>query len=199
MTSTAATPIPRTADFPIDPPFLRRHSPRAMSGAPLPRSELMRVLEAARWAPSSGNGQPWRFVLCERGGAGFDVVVGQLQAFNGVWAKQSSALIVVCADTTRVAADGTVHPRRLGAFDAGAAWMSLALQGSSMGLVVHAMEGFDHVALKGLLKVPADVDVLAVVAVGLPGDVEDLPADKRAGEVPNQRRPIAESVVFDTF
>jgi len=200
MTSSAATPNPRTPDFgPIDPQFLRRHSPRAMSGAPLPRAELMRLMEAARWAPSSGNGQPWRFVLCERGGPGFDVVLANLEGFNTVWAKQAAAFVVVCYETTRVDSKGEVHPRRTGAFDTGAAWMSMALQGKSMGLVMHGMEGFDHDALPPLLKVPEGIAVIAVVAVGLPGDVEDLPKDKQAGEVPNQRRPTSESVVFDTF
>ncbi len=194
------TPTTRTPDFgPVAPQFLDRHSPRAMSAAPVPRSDLMRLFEAARWAPSSGNSQPWRFVLCERDGAGFAVVLDTLMGFNRVWAVRAAALIVICTATTRVDSHGVVQPMRLSAFDAGAAWMSLALQGHEMGLVVHGMEGFDHVALAGLLKVPAGIDVLAVMAIGLPGEIGDLPADKQPGERPNQRRATADSVVFDTF
>lgn len=190
----------RTAEFgPIEPQFLNRHSPRAMSGAPLPRAELMRLLEAARWSPSSGNGQPWRFVLCEQGGAGFELVLNHLKDFNQVWAKKASAFVVVCTNTTRVDSDGKVLNRRLALFDAGAAWMSMALQGHHMGLVVHAMEGFEHEALKEALKVPEEIDICCVVAVGLPGDPSELPADKQAGEKPNGRRPVLESVVFETF
>jgi len=200
MTSSAATPNPRTPEFgPIEPQFLKRHSPRAMSGAPVPRADLMRVMEAARWAPSSGNGQPWRFVMCERGGTGFDIVLANLQGFNQVWAKNAAAFVVVCTETTRVDSDGKIQPRRTAAFDAGAAWMSMALQGKSMGLVMHGMEGFNHETLPALLKVPENIAVLAVVAIGLPGVVEDLPADKQAGEVPNQRRLTSESVVFNSF
>ena len=200
MTSSAATPNPRTPEFgPIEPQFLNRHSPRAMSGAPVPREDLMRVMEAARWAPSSGNGQPWRFVMCELGGTGFAIVVANLMGFNQVWAKNAAAFVVVCTETTRVDHEGKVTPRRLAAFDAGAAWMSMALQGKSMGLVLHGMEGFNREVLAPLLKVPEGIDVLAVIAVGLPGVVEDLPADKQAGEVPNQRRPTSESVVFNSF
>ena len=131
-------------------------------------------------------------------GAGFAVVLDTLMGFNRVWAVRAAALIVICTATTRVDSHGVVQPMRLSAFDAGAAWMSLALQGHEMGLVVHGMEGFDHVALAGLLKVPAGIDVLAV-AIGLPGEIGDLPADKQPGERPNQRRATADSVVFDTF
>ncbi len=190
----------RTADHAIDPIFLRRHSPRAMSGAPLPREELMRLLEAARWAPSSANGQPWRFVVCEQGDPSFATLHGLLAAGNQPWTARAAALIVIVTDTLRTAADGTRSPSRLAAFDAGAAWMSLALQGAHQGLVVHAMEGFDHVATKAAVGAAAELDVLAVVAVGLPGDPALLTADwQRAGETPNQRRPIVDSVVFGSF
>jgi nitroreductase len=191
---------PRTADHAIDPMFLRRHSPRAMSGAPLPREELMRLLEAARWAPSSANGQPWRFVVCERGDPSFATIHGLLAAGNQPWTARAAALIVILTDTVRTAADGTKSPSRLAAFDAGAAWMSLALQGAHQGLVVHGMEGFDQVATKVAVGAADHLDVLAVIAVGLPGDPALLTADwQRAGEAPNQRRPIAESVVFGGF
>ncbi len=190
----------RTTDFgPIEPAFLRRHSPRAMSGTPLPRAELMRLFEAARWAPSSANQQPWRFVLAEVGGAGFKDVLNSLAPFNQPWCARASALIVICTEKNRTNADGSVVPRRLGAFDAGAAWMSLALQGHAMGLVVHGMEGFDQVGLAATLNVPTDLDVLCVVAVGLPGDPTLLHEKQLAGEEPNGRRPTAESVVFNRF
>lgn len=190
----------RTTDFgPIEPAFLRRHSPRAMSGMRLPRAELMRLFEAARWAPSSGNQQPWRFVLAEAGGAGFTSVLNSLAPFNQPWCARASAFVVICTEKNRTNPDGSVVPRRLGAFDAGAAWMSLALQGHAMGLVVHGMEGFDHVGLASTLNVPADLDVLVVVAIGLPGDPTLLHEKQLAGEQPNGRRPTAESVVFDRF
>ena len=191
----------RIADHAIDPLFLRRRSPRAMSGAPLPRAELWRLLEAARWAPSSGNQQPWRFVVAEQGTPGFSAIHATLAAGNQPWSARAAAFIVVCAEVIRTTTEGQRAPRRLAAFDAGAAWMSLALQGSQQGLVVHAMEGFDHIACKGAVHAPADVDVLAVVAIGLPGDPTHLTEEwqRKGDETPNLRFPIEERVVFGRF
>lgn len=170
-----------------------------MSGAPLPRAELLRLFEAARWAPSSGNQQPWRFVLAERDTPAFADVFSLLHPSNQEWCARAAALVVVCADTVRVTSTGEKAVRRLAAFDAGAAWMGLALQGSAMGLVVHAMEGFDHVRAKDVLAAPEGVDVLAMVAVGLPGDPALLAEKNRAGEQPNGREPLATRVVFGRF
>jgi nitroreductase len=189
----------RIADHVIAPLFLQRHSQRAMSGAPLPRAELMRLFEAARWAPSSGNQQPWRFVLAERDTPSFDAVFSVLAPFNQEWCARAAALVVVCTDTVRVAATGEKAVRRLAAFDAGAAWMSLALQGSAMGLVVRGMEGFDHVRARDVLAAPEGIDVLAVVAVGLPGDPGLLAEKHRAGEQPNAREPAETRVLFGRF
>jgi nitroreductase len=189
----------RTADHAIAPFFLRRHSPRAMSGAPLPRAELLRLFEAARWAPSSGNQQPWRFVLAERAAPAFAEVFSLLHPSNQEWCVRAAAFVVVCTDTVRVTSTGEKTVRRLAAFDAGAAWMSLALQGSAMGLVVHAMEGFDHVRAREAVAAPDGVDVLAIVAVGLPGDPAVLAEKNRGGEQPNTREPLATRVVFGRF
>jgi nitroreductase len=189
----------RIADHAIDPIFLRRFSPRAMSGAPLPRAELSRLFEAARWAPSSGNGQPWRFVAVERDTPEFDALFAILDEGNRAWCVHAAALVLVCADTVRVTARGERVPRRLAAFDAGAAWMSLALQGSQMGLVVHGMEGFDHVRAKTIVAAPEAIEPLAMVAVGLPGDPALLPEKYRSGETPNGRDPQTTRVVFGRF
>jgi nitroreductase len=191
----------RIADHAIDPLFLLRRSPRAMSGAPLPVEELWRLLEAARWAPSSGNQQPWRFVVAERGTPGFSAIHATLAAGNQPWTARAAAFIVVCAEVVRTTKEGQRVTRRLAAFDAGAAWMSLALQGCQMGLVVHAMEGFDQAACKAAVAAPADVDVLAVVAVGLPGDSSLLHEEwqRKGDDTPNLRFPITERVVFGRF
>jgi len=188
----------RVADHAIDRSFLLRRSPRAMSGAPLPREEVLRLLEAARWAPSSGNQQPWRFVVCEQGTEAFSRVHRLLAAGNQPWAARAAAFVVVCTETVRTSAKGERAPRRLAAFDAGAAWMAMALQGQAQGLVVHCMEGFDHVACKAVVGAGDDIDVLVVVAVGLAGDTHLLTEQwQRDGDAtPNQRRPLTESVSF---
>ena len=189
----------RTPDHAIDPLILRRHSPRAMSGAPLPQEELDRLFEAARWAPSSGNMQPWRFVVARRDTPAFTDFHNLLLGFNQDWTSRAAALVVVCGQTQRVAHDGSVKPARLYAFDTGAAWMALALQGTAQGLVVHAMEGFDNIKAKDVVKAPEGIDVLCMVAIGLPGDPALLPEDKRKGEAPNAREPITKHVLMNHF
>lgn len=189
----------RHPDHAIDPLFVRRRSPRAMSGAPLPEAELLRLFEAARWAPSSSNLQPWRMAYALRGDAAFDALLGTAQEFNRLWAHAASALVVFCGQRERIAHDGTKKVARLCAFDVGAAWMSFALQGTQQGLVVHCMEGFDHEAARGVVHAPADVDVYALVAVGLPGDPAALPERNRAGEAPNDRAPIATKIARGRF
>lgn len=168
-----------------------------MSGAPLPKEELARLFEAARWAPSSGNSQPWRFVVAQREQPSFSSFFSLLTERNQSWCHNAAALIIVCGKTHRTASDGTERPSRLYAFDCGAAWMSLALQGTLMGLVVHAMEGFDHKKAKEVIHAPEHIDVLCMVAVGLPGDPAQLPENLQAGETPNQREPQTK-LVFDS-
>lgn len=187
----------RQAQHAIDPLFLRRHSPRAMSGAPVSSAELNRLFEAARWAPSSGNSQPWRFVVARADQPAFAELLPVLAEFNRAWCARASALIVVCTQTVRTAKDGTTSPARLAAFDAGAAWMSLALQGTQMGLVVHAMEGFDQAKASQVVKAPPGIDALCMVAVGVPGDPALLHEKQQSGELPNDREPIT-TRVFDS-
>jgi nitroreductase len=176
----------RQPDFPIDALFLRRWSARAMAGTPLAPLELMTLLEAARWAPSSGNGQPWRFVYALPGEAFFAGFLDLLVPGNRVWCERAGALLVVLSRTVR----GEGKPMRTHSFDAGAAWMSLALQGASLGLVVHAMEGFDYDRAATLVAAPEGHAVEAMVAVGHPGDVGDLPEYLRAREVPSGRERV---------
>jgi nitroreductase len=180
----------RVADHAIEEQFVRRWSPRAMSGAPIGLAELMRVFEAARWAPSAGNSQPWRFVYAIAQTPDFDAFLELLDPGNREWCVRAGALLLVTART--VSEQG--RPLASHAFDAGAAWMSLALQGTAMGLVVHAMAGFDAGRARERCKVPVDHAVLCMVAVGHPGRVEDLPERLRPREAPTPRQPLADRV-----
>jgi nitroreductase len=184
-----AEELMRTADHPIDPLFTRRWSARAMSGQPLPREELYRLFEAARWAPSSGNNQPWRFVYGLKGTLEFDSLFDLLGEGNKPWCARAGALLVV---TSRNVNDRGGRARTH-SFDAGAAWMSLALQGSLLGLVVHGMEGFDYDRASAAVHLPPDHTVECMVAVGYPGPIEELPERYRAREAPNSRHAV------DTF
>jgi nitroreductase len=157
---------------------------------------MYRLFEAARWAPSSGNSQPWRFVVARRDTPAFASFFDVLAEGNQVWCKNAAALLVVCAQTYRVAADGSHKPLATHAFDTGSAWMSLALQATTMGLVAHGMEGFDKARAAQVVKAPDGVVVICMVAVGLPGDPALLSDKVRAMEAPNSRDPI-EKHVFD--
>lgn len=177
----------RQADFPIDELFLRRWSPRAMSGEPVALADLSRLLEAARWAPSSGNGQPWRFIYGLAGTPDFTRLFNLLADGNKPWCGRAGALLVVVSRKVR----DNGQPARTHSFDTGAAWMSFALQGTLQGLVVHGMEGFDYDRARSELAVPEDHEVEMMIAVGHPGAVADLPEKYRPREAPSSRHPMA--------
>lgn len=183
----------RTPQHPIDAPFTQRWSPRAFASAELPQATLMAFLEAARWAPSASNQQPWRFAYGLAGTAEFDALLACLAPGNQVWAGRASALVVVASQRTTVPPGGTqAQPNAWHAFDAGAAWMCLALQAHQAGWATHAMGGFDAAALRAHLALPADVVPHVVVAVGRQGEKASLPEALQAREQPNGRKPLAE-------
>jgi nitroreductase len=155
----------------------------------------MKLFEAARWAPSSGNGQPWRFVYGVQGTAAFEKLFALLVPANQAWCKKAGALVAVAAKSTR----HNGAPSRLHLLDTGAAWMSFALQGSKLGLVVHGMEGFDHNAARTVLAMPDELEPAHMIAVGHPAPASGLPEKYRAGEVPSGRRSAAESVFEGSF
>ena len=130
------------------------------------REELMQLFEAARWASSSYNGQPWRFLYAEPHGADWQKFLGLLIEFNQKWCAAAAALVVVVSRTTF---EMNGKPSATHAYDCGSAWGYLALQGSLQGLVVHGMQGFDYDRARSELNVPVDHEVLAMAAIGKPG------------------------------
>jgi nitroreductase len=185
----------RIPDFEIDPQFVERWSPRAMSGEPVSHADLMRLFEAARWAPSSSNHQPWRFLYARAGTPHFQRFFGLLVEANQSWCGRAGALIVVVSKSAFD--DG--RPARTHSFDSGAAWMSLALQGTKMGLVVHGMGGFKVDQARTDLGVPDGFAVECMIAVGHPGKVEDLAEKDKIREKPSGRRPAQESILEGGF
>lgn len=157
-----------------------------MDGTALPREELLTLLEAARWSPSGGNGQPWRFFYALRGTPGFSALLDALVPGNREWAHAAGALVLLCAKVVRD--DG--KPAASAAFDAGAAWMGFALQGTLSGLAVHAMGGFDRERARVAAAVPAGQEPQVVIAVGHRAPPEALPEKHRAREQPNDRLPV---------
>jgi nitroreductase len=177
--------VKRTSHYPIDSLFLDRWSSRAMSGDTILEKELMTLFEAARWAPSSSNGQPWKFFYAMKDTPEWSTFYNLLVDFNKEWAKNASVLVIIVSDNTR----GATH-----SFDTGAAWMCLSLQGQINNLVVHGMAGFDYVQAHKILKLPDNFVVQAMAAIGKPGKIEDLPDYMKKLEVPSSRNPITQFV-----
>ena len=181
----------RTKAHGADDLFVNRWSPRAMSGETVELRTLHTLFEAARWAPSSNNNQPWRFLFARRETDLWPTFFGLLNEGNRLWAVNAAALVVVISKTTF---DYNDKPARTHSFDAGAAWENLALQGSFLGLVVHGMQGFDYEQARVLLKIPGIFQVEAMIAIGRPGRKEALPEHLQEREFPSPRKPLAELV-----
>jgi nitroreductase len=184
---------PREPTHPIDPLFLRRWSPRAFDGSTISEAELLTLLEAARWAPSGFNLQPWRFLYGRRDTPAWGLIHDALVPFNQAWAQNASALVAVASRTHTQPTDGSApQPIRSTAFDAGAAWASLAFQSVLSGWSSHAVGGFDADKLRANLGVPESHVLHAVIVIGKPGDKAALPEALQAREQPSPRRPLAE-------
>jgi len=158
-----------------------------MSGETVTEEELNALFEAARWAPSAYNNQPWRFLYARRDTANWNLFFDLLVEPNKVWCKNAGALLVILSKTTF---DFNGKPSRTHSYDAGAAWGYFALQGSASGLVVHGMQGFDYDRARTVLAVPDDYQVEAMAAVGRPGRKEDLPEDLQKREAPSDRKKV---------
>ena len=187
----------RSSALPIDPIFIDRWSPRGFSDAEIAPVTLDTLFEAARWAPSAFNSQPWRFLYARRGDAHWQGFLELLIPFNRSWAQHAAVLVFVVSlsRTTQPGTDKIVDLYSH-SFDAGAAWANLALQASRIGLAAHGMSGFDHDAAPGVLNLPDDHRVEAAVAIGMPGDASQLSESLAARERPSERTPL-EHMVFN--
>lgn len=185
----------REAEYPVADIFVDRWSPRAMSGKELSDEELRVLFEAARWAPSAMNNQPWRILYAVRDSKHWPLFFDLLVESNQVWCVNAAALLLIISKTTFE----NSKPSRTHSFDSGAAWMSLALQGCMMGLVVHGMQGFDYERARSALNVPEGYQIEAMAAIGRPGRVEDLPESLQARETPNERRLQEQTVCEGPF
>jgi nitroreductase len=154
------------------------------------------VIEAARWAPSAYNAQPWRFVYALRGTSFWKEFISALLPFNAAWAQRASALIFVLSDTL-ITPPGSAEavPARFNSFDAGAAWSLLALQATKLGLHTHAMGGFDAARAAEVIGSGERFRIEIAVALGRLGDPDLLPDTLRAREGPSERLPL-HSIAF---
>jgi nitroreductase len=172
--------------------ILRRWSPRAFSGREVSAQELKRLFEAARWAFSSSNEQPWRFLVGRRGDGTYQRIFDALVEFNQSWSRSAPVLVLSVAKKTFTA---KAAPNRFNLHDTGAATANLALQATANGLHTHSMAGFDQEQVRASFAIPSDYDIGAVTAVGYFGDPESLPEHLRKMELaPRQRKPLEEFV-----
>jgi nitroreductase len=183
----------RKSNYEISPSILGRWSPRAMSGEELDDNELMSLFEAARWAPSSGNGQPWRFIYSKRGSESWNRFFDLLVEGNQAWCENAAVLVIVLSSKVK---EHNGKPYLTHSFDTGAAWENLAIEGGRKGLVIHGMAGFDYDMAKEVLEVPEEFQVEAMIAIGKRGKKENLPGEIQDGEVPSFRKPMNE-IVFE--
>lgn len=181
----------RKAEHDIHPIFLQRWSQRSMSGEDVPDKELMSMFEAARWAPSCFNHQPWRFLFVKRHSPQWRTYFDLLTPFNKEWVKNAAVLAVILSKRTY---EHNGEYARTHSFDAGAAWQNLALEGTRRGYVVHGMAGFDYDRAINALRIPPDFSIEAMVAIGKRGKKASLPSKLLALERPSDRKSIKEFV-----
>ena len=187
----SAESLSRLPEAAVDAQFLERWSRRALSDAPVTREQIASLFEAARWAPSANNLQPWLFVYASEPAA-LERARALLKEANQRWASRAPLLIFVFA---RLRHPETGAPLRTAQFDTGAAWQSLALQAHKLGLSTRAMGAIHHERVYEALGVPeADYESVAGIAVGHPAAASGLPADLLERERPTARKPAREFV-----
>ena len=180
----------------INPLILERWSPRSLSGEPLSDAEFLSLLEAAKWAPSAYNNQPWRFIYAKNNTPSWDRLFSLLGEFNQTWTKKASALILI---VSLQIFEHNGKPSPTSSFDAGAAWENLALEAKTLGLIAHGMSGFDYERARKELNIPDNYKIEAMIAVGRPGNKEDLPVEMQAGEAPSDRKKLVELISEGEF
>ena len=191
----------RQAHHPVDPIFTRRWSPRAFDRSVMPDADLHTIFEAARWAPSAFNSQPWRFLYAKRGDPDWERFQSLLIPWNRSWAHSASVLIYILSDTLPFTdrKTGEPAPSTTHSFDAGAAWASLALQATLMGYHAHGMSGIEYDLARAELRIPDRYALNAACVIGRIGDPAILDDKLRARETPSDRKPLADFVFRGGF
>lgn len=184
---------PATTQAPIHDIIANRWSGRAYDASkPVSQAQIISMLEAARWAPSCYGDQPWRFIIWDKNQdaaawqQGFDCIVPGNQA----WAKNAPVLILICADTLF---NHNQKPNRWGAYDTGAAAVSLCLQATNLGLMTHQMGGYDGEKARAAFNIPEQFETMAMLSVGYAAEVDTLDEEAKEREMaPRQRRDLGE-------
>lgn len=184
--STGRAASPRIETLIVD-----RWSPRAFDGSEIPQEDLDVIFEAAGWAPSAYNAQPWTFLYARRGDANWDLFLAQLIDFNQSWAKDASALVFAVSDRLMRSDQGTSE-NHSHSFDVGAAWATAALQALAMGYHTHGMTGIRFGEAEQALGIPDDHRLEAAFVIGRQAPRDVLPDYLQEREVPSTRKPVGE-------
>ena len=189
---------PAVTSTPVHPLIRDRWSPRAFADHLVPRDTVVAVLEAGRWAASSNNGQPWRWIVATKDDPGAHAkAVACFSPRNQRWVSHAPVVMFVCARRT-FEANGNPNPHSW--YDAGAAAAQIGLQATALGLVVHQAAGIDRDKVRAEYGVPEDVDVCAGLALGYQGDPDLLPEELPGRErEPRKRKPLGELVFSNVF
>jgi nitroreductase len=185
---------PAPTDYPTNDLITHRWSPRAFATKPVPADVLRSLFEAARWAPSSNNEQPWAYLVATQDDAeNFASMVSVLVEFNANWAKKAPVLALAVSELS-FAKNGT--PNRNAQYDTGAASALLTVEATSRGLFVHQMAGFDPAKARQVFSIPEGWEPIAALAIGHPGDPATLPQPYQDREAaPRTRKPLREFVM----
>jgi nitroreductase len=178
---------------PVNEVIATRRSPRSLDPSiEISDTDLLAILEAARWAPSAFNGQPWRFFVGRQGDSTYSQILDSLVEFNQGWAKNAASLILVAAKPTRD--DGSIHPDYQ--FDCGLAVAQLVIETHDRGLVAHQMTGFDKDKARTNLEMASEFVPVVVIAIGKQDTPEKLSEAMAEREVaPRGRKPLEELVI----
>ena len=189
---------PAVTDAPVHELIKNRWSPRAFSEKPVPPEVLRSLFEAARWAPSSNNEQPWAYLVATKDDAeNFAKMLAVLVEFNIGWAKHAPVLALSVAHL-KSNRDG--KPNRVAVHDVGSASAQLTFEANARGLLVHQMAGFDAEKARQTFAIPADWEPVAALAIGYPGNPESLPDKLRERELaPRTRKPAGEFVMTGSW
>jgi nitroreductase len=185
---------PAPTEFPVHDLIRDRWSPRAFADKTVPPEVLRSLFEAARWAPSSSNEQPWSYIVATREDKeNFEKMLRVLVEFNANWAKNAPVLALAIV---KLVFEKNNAPNRNAQYDTGAATALLSVEATSRGLAVHQMAGFDPDKARKVFEIPAGWDAIAAIAIGYPGDPESLPQPLRDRELaPRVRKPLSKFVM----